>query len=285
MQDLDEIRRRLDAAARHHLGEALGARWSSMLTEGCRLVPADDRDGGAAVVGRLGGPAPLAAGTPWPTWDGFGPLSHVATLDCARLHPHLPAALREAGFPRDGLLSFFYFDGQLDDGENLVGALFGTEDGARVLHTPAAAHVAPVDPPPTLSGYDAVELTVEPVLTWPTWEHPELVDAESDGWDDLWEVLEGLREEMPLPAHQVGGHPDAVQGPVELEIAEGRATGGGPAGREPAPVGDLLLLAQLDTDEDAGFMWGDAGILYFMIRADDLAAGAFDRTGFTWQCA
>jgi hypothetical protein len=86
------------------------------------------------------------------------------------------------------------------------------------------------------------------------------------------------------------GNPDPVQGPVEIEIAYGLLSGGGRTKldwRDPAVVAasrGWLLLAQFDSDDQAGFMWGDAGVLYFMIRPDDLATATFDSIGFTWQC-
>jgi uncharacterized protein YwqG len=47
----------------------------------------------------------------------------------------------------------------------------------------------------------------------------------------------------------------------------------------------LLLLAQFDSDDAAGFTWGgDAGVLYFMIRTRDLARRDFGETTSTWQC-
>ncbi len=50
-------------------------------------------------------------------------------------------------------------------------------------------------------------------------------------------------------------------------------------------VDEWLLLLQLDSDDNAGTMWGDAGMLYFWIRKADLAASRFERTWMTWQCA
>ncbi|WP_084550551.1 DUF1963 domain-containing protein [Actinomadura rifamycini] len=44
------------------------------------------------------------------------------------------------------------------------------------------------------------------------------------------------------------------------------------------------LLAQFAGDGDAGMMWGDGGVLYWLTTADDLAARRFDRARFTWQC-
>jgi uncharacterized protein YwqG len=48
---------------------------------------------------------------------------------------------------------------------------------------------------------------------------------------------------------------------------------------------EWTLLAQIDTDDDAGFMWGDCGMLYFLIRPDDLAAKDFSQVAFTRQCS
>jgi hypothetical protein len=219
-------------------------------------------------------------------------MAHIATLDCRQLYPRLPETMRSAGFPSDGLLSFFYFDGQVDCGVEVVGALFGTGDGARVIYTPPDVPVVPIEPPAPIAAYRSVELTAERVLTWPTWEHPDLHDGgkPAEGWDALFEALDAVRQATPGPLHQVGGNPDPVQGPVEIEIAYGLLSGGGRTKldwRDPAVVAasrGWLLLAQFDSDDQAGFMWGDAGVLYFMIRPDDLATATFDSIGFTWQC-
>lgn len=225
-------------------------------------------------------------------WSGHGPLTHIATLDCRELVRYLPEPLKAAGFPMDGLLSFFFFDGQVDDGVELVGALFGgTDAGARVIHTPADVPVVLTEPPSPITAYREVELLAEPILTWPTWEHWDLhyEDRPADGWSGVFETLDAVRQATPGPLHQVGGHPDPVQGPVELEIAYGQLTAGGRNldWSDPAITAESRqwqLLAQFDTDDDAGFMWGDCGILYYMIRPQDLAAGAFDRVSVTWQC-
>jgi uncharacterized protein YwqG len=44
------------------------------------------------------------------------------------------------------------------------------------------------------------------------------------------------------------------------------------------------FLLQVDSDDAAGMMWGDAGMLYFWIRDDDLAARRFDRAWCVMQC-
>ncbi len=44
------------------------------------------------------------------------------------------------------------------------------------------------------------------------------------------------------------------------------------------------LLLQVDTDDDAGMMWGDCGRLYFWIRVDDLRRRDFDEVWTILQC-
>jgi uncharacterized protein YwqG len=52
-----------------------------------------------------------------------------------------------------------------------------------------------------------------------------------------------------------------------------------------AGAADWMLLLQLDTDEDGpGWMWGDAGCLYFWLRRQDLAERRFDRVWAVLQC-
>jgi uncharacterized protein YwqG len=47
---------------------------------------------------------------------------------------------------------------------------------------------------------------------------------------------------------------------------------------------DWLLLLQVDTDDDVGWMWGDSGTIYYWIRAQDLHRARFDHTWMILQC-
>ena len=310
-----DVWQRLTQAAYANLDRDLAAAWVGMLEPGVRLravagcgpgtrrgpLPQPRRRGGdadrqpqPAVAGWLGGVPLLPAGSAWPSWEGHGLLARIATVECAQLQPILPAQLKEAGFPDTGWLSFFYFDGSADGGVEVVGALFaGTGEGAQVRYTPPAWAVEACRPD-GVTPYPKVEVTAEPVWTWPTWEHPRLQSGgrPADGWDQVFTAAEQIRQEQQAPpAHQIGGNPDPVQGPVELEAAYGELSRGGRdkiAWTDPlvrSAADDWILLGQFDTDSQAQFMWGDCGVLYYLIRPADLAARRFDQTVFTWQCS
>ena len=47
---------------------------------------------------------------------------------------------------------------------------------------------------------------------------------------------------------------------------------------------DWELLLQLDSDDDADMMWGDAGALYFWIRKQDAETADFSKVWMVLQC-
>ena len=89
------------------------------------------------------------------------------------------------------------------------------------------------------------------------------------------------------------GWPDLVQNPMQLECqlaSSGIYVGGAAGWRDPrvpqltGGAAEWMLLLQVDTDDEAGWMWGDVGTLYYWIRRPDLAAGRFDRIWMIFQC-
>ena len=47
---------------------------------------------------------------------------------------------------------------------------------------------------------------------------------------------------------------------------------------------DWMLLLQVDTADEAGWMWGDCGTLYYWIRRPDSLASRFNRVWMIFQC-
>ncbi|WP_240929286.1 DUF1963 domain-containing protein [Streptomyces coryli] len=117
---------------------------------------------GEAVVGRLGGLPRLPEGVVWPAWEGHGPLSFVAAVECAAL----PRGELDVVLPEGGTLAFFCFDGSVDDGDALV----MPDDreswaGARVLYVPAEADAVERAAPAELKSYPEVPLAASVAAT------------------------------------------------------------------------------------------------------------------------
>jgi uncharacterized protein YwqG len=91
------------------------------------------------------------------------------------------------------------------------------------------------------------------------------------------------------PATQQSRHAYPVQGPVEVEVEVAQQhLGGRVSYSDPALYDEAArwtLLLQIDSpDEDPG-RWGDCGLLYWLMRPADIAAGRFDKAEFTLQCS
>ena len=281
--------------ARRELSPAVAERWVGLLRPSLLLRAAYEDE---PLVGQLGGVPELPDGFAWPYWDGYGPLTFVAEIDCGQL-PSVTLSM-----PRTGRLLFFLADG-LADGQGISGdpLLAGPGDpenrnAVRVVYIPVGTPVTVRDAPAGIEPYDLVELAGELFTTGPTWNSPVFREAIADldnatrafmdDWSNHDVFGNALWEVMPEhPRHWIGGHAVPIQDAVEYEVAYDQLGGVVPYG-DPALHKEALrwtLLAQFDSDDQAGMRWGDCGRLYWLIRPKDLAARRFERASFTWQCS
>lgn len=91
---------------------------------------------------------------------------------------------------------------------------------------------------------------------------------------DLFKEYEKVYEEYEKlfnsEGHKLGGYPYFTQNdPREFETYKGE---------------DYVLLFQMDTDDEAGIMWGDCGVANFFISEQDLAIKNFSRVFYSWDC-
>jgi hypothetical protein len=96
------------------------------------------------------------------------------------------------------------------------------------------------------------------------------------------------------PMHRLRGHDQPIQGDMrrEAQLVSNGIYCGDPSANANPRVPSLLpgaagwvLLLQVDSDDEGpGWMWGDAGRLYYWIRRQDLAGGDFSRIWATEQC-
>jgi len=286
-----KTREALEQLARKHLPSDIAERWISLLRPAARLVV---RTSDSPLVGQLGGVPELPRDMDWPTWEDEGPLSFIASVDCSRLSTFG----LDIPLPRAGRLSFFYFDGSFDDSSSLV--IYSdpsTHPASRVLFHPPGTELVRRELPQGLVPFRKIDLTAEPITTFPSHEHSEFESAfrrPGESWESFRQhpamsdsFNDALYELDKGPRHQVGGHADPVQGPVEHEIASG-VLGDHVSWNDPGLIEEAAtwrLLCQIDTDDAANMMWGDVGTLYWLMKPAELRAARFDLARFTWQCS
>jgi uncharacterized protein YwqG len=256
---------------------------------------------------KLGGRPDLPAGLAWPTrpphaWE-------VPRGDRSSMQQHRPLAFlaqialsdiaavggTDLELPNCGLLSFFY-----DADDQPWG--FRPEDRAGFnLMWFGDRALQRREPPETLQErFNAVRLSArarECVPCPDTFAVSEILDGSVDAGfnrDKLSNFLyEDKGREYSNAKHALGGWPTVIQGEMETEcqlVANGIFCGGPEgfaserAARLRPGAADWRLILQLDSDDNAGWMWGDVGRLYVWMREQDVRARRFDRCWTILQC-
>jgi uncharacterized protein YwqG len=236
---------------------------------------------------RLGGEPDLPRSFAWPTFKGE-PLAFVAELNLA----DVAAAAPVDGLPKEGHLWFFYAADQSHWG-------FDPKDaGSSVVHYAARGPIERRVTPngvPAEGRFAACSLSFTPYVDLPD---PSDERNPIDGRDDAASAAYGevqwlLTSGGGRTKHKLLGHAQPIQNPMELECAQvtrGIYTGDAKGSQDPRAAEaarhqyEWRLLLQVDTDDTAKMMWGDAGRIYFWIRNEDLRARRFDKTWLIFQC-
>lgn len=260
VQRTEEIRKQMERAGLSRIAPTV----LKLLRPSIRLVVGEPS---AQPVTRLGGGPNMPAGIAWPTRKSGDPHSFLAQIDLARLGVCDGLALPDTG-------SLFFFC----DAEYLPESSDSRDvkDGIKVVYSPTSLSDNGVRTPPrglnteyVFKGFSfqpTLDMTAPAHGVWEI-ECLHLDDAESDAYGELFaQVCAGDGS-----VHRIGGYPNLVQY-RQLEF--------------PADAGEAnwQLLLQLDSEEDAGMMWGDVGRLYFVIREQDLKSLSFERAWIDWQC-
>ncbi|MGW7679182.1 YwqG family protein [Kribbella sp. NPDC054772] len=278
--DVGAFQERLEAAGLGKFTDSLVA----MARSSVRLV-ADSAAPDIERYSRLGGLPDLPVSTTWPRNDDV-PLSFIAQVNLAEVAPYEPDGL----LPRDGLLSFFY-DAVSQGAWGFDPADHGS---AAVVYTPDSAVTERRDPPADLSGggvFGALGLRPRAELTFAPWESydVERLGMTRDEGFAYAELFEGQGDVI----HRLIGHPDPVQGDmqVECQLVTNGLYCGDSTGYDDARAAGLQdgaaewrLLLQVDSEDAIDMMWGDVGRLYYWIRRSDLLARDWERSWLILQC-
>jgi len=219
------------------------------------------------------------------------PLSFVAQVNLAQIHGTNPL---DPAIPTAGRLLFFY-DAQQQPwgfspgdavGWKLLYDITAPESLVRTAppQRPGLARATTGFPALRCRGRAALSTVPEDEVTVPRLDRSDPDHAALADW--YAELDTDLLDRNDFRAHQVGGHPDQIQGGMQLEcqlVSNGIDRGGDRPGdraeiaRLAEGAGDWLLLMQIDSDNRNGMLWGDSGMLYVWIRHEDLQARRFDR--------
>lgn len=245
---------------------------------------------------KLGGLPDLPKELAWPTWKDI-PLAFVAQINLAEV-----PTLDEANLlPASGILSFFYdadhvpvgFDPALRGGWRV---LYGNGDRSRLRRVPVPAALLAKEPTwmPNGQQYVPCALTFAREMTLPPADSTdiEVLQFSSQERDAYWKVLSALEQRIPGSMHRLLGHPDALQGDMQVEsqlVSHGLSLGNGwPDDRTRMEqlrngVQDWRLLFQLDSDPNAEMLWGIEGRCYYWIQTDALRMHQFENVWFIMQ--
>ncbi len=216
----------------------------------------------------LGGDPLLPSDLAWPSVEGR-PMRFIGRISLHEAH----VCARLPQLPDEGALLFFY------DSDSLPGGWDPNDkDRFAVLHLPDLA--TPLAPE-TLTAMTPTARGVgfSSALTYPSsWEHPAvealgLSDEELDEYESFTDAVYGGK-----PRHQLCGNPSTIQG-EGMELICQLASSGYFCGSDWSHLGEVMpqmedaakrwqLVLQIDSDEELGFDWGDAGTVYFWAPAD-----------------
>jgi uncharacterized protein YwqG len=270
----------IDLARIGVFGAELGGRINA-LKRNCILL----RQATAAGNSRLGG-MPSVAGFAWPLGKDAKPMSFIGQFDLKELN----ADGYLADVPASGALLAFY-----DAEQNGWGFDPKETDYFRLAHV-EAVQGPPMAAPATLPKeaiFQAMPLQGSRTRDWPD------LDALANHGIALTEnqrlIYTGLLERIAA-AHggcKLGGYPNAIQGDMPLEcqlVTHGLYCGDGSGYADPRRrelekgAKEWGLLLQIDSCDEIGMMWGDAGMLYYWMRDADLKARKWGAAWLISQC-
>ncbi len=278
--------RRAREEMRRLLSEAGLRRQTDTLIMGARdsiRIRTRSVEDGALPVGssKLGGIPDLPETVAWPEHGGR-PMLFLGQIRLSDLSD----VDETDALPDSGVLAFFY------DAEEQPWGFDPEDRGAwRVIHSDDELLARREPPLDTAVAGRAAALSFEYALTLEPFLSSEVGQDERERYGVFWDAHVATSEE---PNHRMLGLPAPIQDPYMGAAAQLASNGiymGERVDYSDPAILELLdgagawrMLLQLDSDDIPGFMWGDAGRLYFWIRNDSLERHDFDDVWVILQC-
>ncbi|SFC56838.1 Uncharacterized protein YwqG [Bacillus sp. 491mf] len=255
---------------------------------GVRCAKVGETDYTKTGCSRVGGDPDLPPQFAWPLTTDGTPMTFLVQLNMCDVAKNDANAL----LPKTGMLSFFL---GIDEPAYNIEHRVIWFDETEVLSVVRRELPSETALETTYVGY---ELKARPSLEPPGFAYIDNEQIESDKvtLDDYDDLLYEIRDEEDDDIIQLFGYPIGQHDDSEYEAALMLLTGeeyeyntdktleklathfGGDKEKAKQEVADMQMLLELETDDDVGFCWWDAGVLHFFIRKEDLVARRFDRT-------
>ena len=256
--ELEKFREKIEASAKPYIA-----------------IYAKEKNDVALWDSKFGGVPYLPTDYDYPIGNNSQPLFLLAQINFSDF-PNLE------GFPNTGILQF-YISGS-DEDTDLWGANFDDstkQDGFRIIYFPTITKIEAnlvtdfsfLPKPENLPFSECCSLQFE--------KKNEPVGVTDYKFDELFgekffeqfdvkedEVIDEYIDKFSSDGHKIGGYAFFTQ-------------------QDPRPdlIADKeILLLQIDTDDEAGIMWGDSGICNFFISQTDLDNLDFSKVAYNWDC-
>ena len=233
---------------------------------------------------KLGGLPDLPADVAWPEWKGT-PQSFIAQIRLDDAHTHDVDGV----LPEHGMLWFFY-----DAQQQIFGADLTDKGGWSVLFAEHPANLQRISAPTTLpptSQFRSCAFRFATEITLAS--QPQLELPHFDWTNEEQKQYETLLSNFPTPEdhaaihHRLLGNPDTIQDDMRMQCqlaSNGLTDASGPNADEQAKAAmEWHLLFQVDSDEQAGMLWANTGMLYYWLKRTDLQAHRFNAAWLVLQ--
>ena len=231
---------------------------------------------------RLGGLPTVDSDFDWPVDPGGDPLPFVGQVDCGDIRQ----VCGESLLPEDGVLILFYDIRQQPSG-------YQPSHRGRWAIRYSRSRNTLAKPPEGMAndGIRQLQLTAVGDLTLPESDSAEIAELrlspdEADRYESLLDELKGIHGTgVRRKIHRILGWPDAIQhDPAILaQLASSGLDAGEPSTYQLESATALLdnrkswrLIAQIDSEESAGVLWGLYGRIYFMMKEPDVRRRSWD---------
>lgn len=233
---------------------------------------------------RIGGVPDVPPDFKWPERNGV-PQSFIAQLALEEVHPYDTQGM----LPERGILWFFY-----DAKQETYGADPADRGGWQVIFRedyPGLQRIAAPAALPSESQFKAALVSFANEVTLS--QSPKLDVPNFDWTDDEVQKYETLlssfpsQEEHSAVHHQLLGNPQTIQDDMRLECqlaANGVTDINDPRAKELSKgANEWQLLLQIDSDDEIGMKWGDAGMIYYWLKSSDLKKSGFGNAWLVLQ--